>query len=187
MLVVSVDDESPGARAGVRPGDDLVSIGEHPIRDAVDLAFVMGWLEPDELPRWRFDREGRTHEIGLPVADPSELGVELADDPPRTCVNRCIFCFVDQMPPGMRPSLRVKDEDYRLSFVHGNYITLTNLSDADYERIAEQRLSPLYVSVHATDDAVRGRMLGNPAAPPVLESIERLVAAGITLHCQIVV
>jgi putative radical SAM enzyme (TIGR03279 family) len=117
---------------------------------------------------------------------PVELGLAVEDAPTRTCGNACTFCFVDQLPRGLRPSLYVKDEDYRLSFSYGNYVTLTNLSDEDYGRIATQRLSPLYVSVHATDDAVRRAMLGNDEAPPILPSLRRLTDAGIRVHAQAV-
>jgi len=187
MLVTAIHAGGPADLAGIRPGDDLVAIGDRPIRDAVDLTFALGWLEDAASATWRFSRGGEELAVALPVTRPDELGIDLADDPVRTCGNRCIFCFVDQLPRGLRPSLYVKDEDYRLSFTHGNYITLTNLTPADYGRIAEQRLSPLYVSVHATDDAVRRRMLGNPDAPPVLAALERLRAAGIAVHVQIVV
>jgi len=187
MLVVAIDADAPGDRAGIRAGDDLVAIDEHPIRDAVDLAYALGWLEGDAEATWHFERGHGELAVRLPVTRPDELGIDLADDPVRTCVNRCVFCFVDQLPPGLRPSLYVKDEDYRLSFTHGNYITLTNLTDDDYGRIADQRLSPLYVSVHATDDTVRRHMLGNPDAPPVLAALGRLRAAGVAFHAQIVV
>lgn len=104
----------------------------------------------------------------------------------RGCSNRCIFCFVEQMPPAMRESLYVKDDDYRLSFLQGNFITLTNLGEKDINRIISQRLSPLYVSVHTTDPALREKMMGNPRAAKVLEVIKRLVQAGIEIHAQAV-
>jgi putative radical SAM enzyme (TIGR03279 family) len=118
-----------------------------------------------------------------------ELGIEFAEptfDGLRRCNNRCEFCFLNGMPPGMRRSLYVKDDDYRYSFLFGNYITLTNLADDDWDRLAEQRLSPLYVSVHATDLTLRRRILGNPAAPDVVEQLERLGRLGIQVHAQIV-
>ncbi|MDH4208312.1 MAG: DUF512 domain-containing protein, partial [Anaerolineae bacterium] len=105
----------------------------------------------------------------------------------RRCANRCEFCFVDQMPLGLRASLYVKDDDYRYSFLHGNFVTLTNWSEGDWARVAEQHLSPLYVSVHATDDALRRQLLCNPAAPEILPQLRRLAALGIEIHTQIVV
>ncbi len=188
MRILSVKPGSAADRAGIRPGDDLVAIGGEPVGDSLDVAYALGWAEaPDGAVGYRFARDGRTFDAVLPAARPDELGIELAPDTYRTCANRCTFCFVDQLPDGLRPSLSVKDEDYRLSFAFGNYVTLTNLTDGDYERIARQRLSPLYVSVHATDDAVRRAMLGNPKAPPVMAALRRLADAGITLHTQIVV
>ncbi len=153
--------------------------------DALDVAFALGWLEDDEP--WRFERDGKTTEVELPLDDPSENGLEFEPDRPRICPNNCVFCFVDQLPPGLRRSLYVKDEDFRLSFTCGNYITLTNLDEDAFRRIERQRLSPLYVSVHATDDEVRRMLLGNPQASPVMPALKRLADSGITLHGQIVV
>ena len=122
-------------------------------------------------------RRGEWHGISL---DRGGLG-----DDPRTCRNRCRFCFVDQVPPGLRPALSVKDDDYRLSFLHGNFMTLTNLAEADLERIEELRLSPLYVSLHAWDDAARVRLMGRAAASS-RAVLERLAGAGLELHLQVV-
>ena len=109
----------------------------------------------------------------------------LSTPDPRVCGNQCQFCFVHQLPKGMRKTLYVKDEDYRFSYLYGSYITLSNLSEEDYTRIIEKQLSPLYVSVHATDAQVRGRLLGSEV-PAVLPLIERLTSHGISLHCQVV-
>jgi putative radical SAM enzyme (TIGR03279 family) len=122
--------------------------------------------------------------------DPSaELGLEF--EPPvfegiRECNNHCEFCFIRGLPPGLRPSLYVFDDDYRYSFLYGNFLTLTNLDESDWERIAYQKLSPLYVSVHATDLGVRRRLLVNPRAPDILAQLDRLATAGVRVHCQIV-
>lgn len=115
-----------------------------------------------------------------------DLGLELMEPRYRTCRNQCIFCFVHQMPSRLRQSLYVKDDDYRLSFIHGNYITLTNLEEQDIQRIFRQHLSPLYVSVHATDESIRRKILGNPEAPPLLPVLRRFASQGIDLHTQIV-
>jgi len=186
VLVLRVAPGSEADRTGIRPGDVLASVAGHPARDALDLVFALGCAEAGRVP-FVFVRDARRIEVVLPPLHPEDLGIELAPDRYRTCGNRCVFCFVDQLPPGLRDSLYVKDEDYRLSFSFGNFITLTNLTDGDYARIAEQRLSPLYVSVHATDDAVRRRMLGNPAAPPIMGALKRLRDAGVFVHAQIVV
>ena len=186
MRVVAVEPGSEAEERGVRPEDDLVAIDGRAVRDAIDLAFALGTLD-GETARVAFVRSGKRYEIALAGATPGESGIELAPDAVRTCGNRCLFCFVDQLPPGLRPSLYVKDEDYRLSFAYGNYVTLTNLAEDDYRRIERQRLSPLYVSVHATRDDVRREMLGNPEAPAIMQALERLARAGIRLHAQIVV
>jgi putative radical SAM enzyme (TIGR03279 family) len=186
MLVRRIEPGSEAALAGVQSDDDLVAVAGRPVGDSLDLAFVLGWVD-DELPPWEFVRGGESASVVLPTRGPDDLGIEFAPDAVRTCGNRCTFCFVDQLPRGLRPSLYVRDEDYRLSFTLGNYLTLTNLTDADYERIARQRLSPLYVSVHATDDVVRRRTLGNANAPAIIPSLERLAADGIRVHTQIVV
>jgi len=118
--------------------------------------------------------------LGLVFAHPTFDGI-------RRCNNRCEFCFISQMPPGLRRSLYIKDDDYRHSFLFGNYVTLTNLDEADWKRIGEQHLSPLYVSVHATDPDLRRQVLGNPAAPDVMAQLRLLAELGVEVHTQIVV
>jgi putative radical SAM enzyme (TIGR03279 family) len=186
MKVLSVERESPAARAGIRAGDELVAHGGEAVGDALDVAYALGSLET-ESGEFVFRRGGRDVRVTLPAERPEDLGLTLEPDTYRRCGNACIFCFVDQLPPGLRPSLYVKDEDFRLSFAFGNYVTLTNLTDADYERIGRQRLTPLYVSVHATEDTVRRAMLGNDAAPPILPALRRLGRMGVVVHAQIVV
>ncbi len=121
------------------------------------------------------------------VSAGEDHGIEFEPMNFMSCVNNCIFCFVDQNPPGMRKALYFKDEDYRLSFLHGAYITMTALSETHIQRIEEQHLSPLYISVHVTEPSVRKKMLGIPHNDHLLEKIDRLIDSGITLHCQIVV
>jgi len=186
VRVLGVRPGTAAARAGFLADDDLIAVDGRPVHDSLDLAFALGCAESGTVA-CALARDGAVTEVALPTEGPADLGVDFAPDETRTCGNRCIFCFVDQLPRGLRRSLYVKDEDYRLSFAYGNYITLTNLSPADYARIAEQRLSPLYVSVHATDDAVRRRMLGNPKAPSILASLRRLGDARVEVHAQIVV
>ncbi len=186
MKVLRIDSGSEAARVGLMPGDDLIEIDGHAIGDGIDVAHAIGWTDEDEV-RVEFTRDGKPLEFLLPSVHPEELGITLEQDALRTCGNRCVFCFIDQLPRGLRSALYVKDEDYRLSFTCGNYVTLTNMSDDDYERILEQRLSPLYVSVHATDDDVRRRLLGNPTAPAILPSLGRLTDGGIRVHTQVVV
>jgi putative radical SAM enzyme (TIGR03279 family) len=134
--------------------------------------------------------EGDEREIRVRKGDGEELGLEFEDylgDRARRCANNCIFCFIDQMPPGMRETLYFKDDDVRLSFLQGNYISLTNLSERDLARIEALRISPINVSVQTTDPELRVKMLGNPRAGKCLELMRRLADARITMNCQIVV
>ena len=185
MKITRVVPGTDAERAGIRSGDRLLAVGGERLQDALDLTFVLAWLDEPEAV-FELSRAGTSFDVTLPVVPPGKLGFEVQEAPVRTCGNSCVFCFVDQLPRGLRSSLYIKDEDYRLSFSYGNYLTLTNLSGSDYERITSQRLSPLYVSVHATDDAVRRRMLGNEDAPPIIESLQRLGRARIGVHAQAV-
>jgi len=185
MRVTRVAAGGEAERAGIRSGDELVAVDGKRLEDAIDLTFTLAWSE-ESATVFEILRGGKRVSVSLPAVSPGELGLEVEEAPTRTCGNSCVFCFVDQLPRALRPSLYVKDEDYRLSFSYGNYITLTNLSDADFERITEQRLSPLYVSVHATDDAVRRAMLGSDDAPAILASLRRLGDVGIRFHAQAV-
>ncbi len=184
-VIAAVAEGSAAERAGVRPGDRLVSINGHTLRDVIDYRFY-GAEEELEIV---VERDGRRMVFQLERGYDEDLGIEFAAptfDGIRRCNSHCVFCFVAGMPKGMRPSLYVRDDDYRYSFLFGNFITLTNLSEADWQRLAEQRLSPLYVSVHATDLALRRRILGNPAAPDIVGQLQRLGKLGIQLHTQIV-
>lgn len=176
---------TPAAGAGLQPGDRILAINGRAVRDAIDFQFHAG----DARLRLEVERAGERWPLTVARGD-AELGVELV--PPRpgeiaTCANKCVFCFVHQLPRGLRRSLYVKDDDFRLSFLHGNYVTLTDLDEAGMDRIVEQRLSPLYVSVHATDPALRHRLLGRPrGSADVLPRMERLARADIRMHAQIV-
>lgn len=172
-------------RVGIRPGDLLVEVNGHPVEDIIDVRFYAA--EDECVLTLLRDGARLTVELDKGIDDP--IGVEFEDDlfdGIRLCSNRCDFCFVDQQPKGMRPTLRIRDDDYRLSFLHGNFVTLTNLTERDWERIFRQRLSPLYVSVHATDDAVRRRLLRNKRSSPVMDDLRRLSEGGIRLHTQVV-
>ncbi len=186
VVVAAVRARTPAAVAGLRAGDRVLAINGHALRDAIDFQFHGG----DERLALTVERDGARHTARLARRHGVDLGVEL--EMPRageiaTCANKCVFCFIHQLPKGMRKSLYVKDDDFRLSFLHGNYITLTDLDEAELARIVEQRLSPLYVSVHATDPALRWELLGRPrASAPILPRLERLAKAGIRMHAQIV-
>ena len=186
VVVAAVRARTPAAVAGLRPGDRVLAINGHTLRDAIDFQFHGG----DERLALTVDRGGDRTTVRLARRSGSALGVELEAPQPgeiATCANKCVFCFIHQLPKGMRRSLYVKDDDFRLSFLHGNYITLSDLGETELERIVEQRLSPLYVSVHATDPALRWELLGRPrASAEIVPRLERLANAGVRMHAQIV-
>ncbi|MBC7231716.1 MAG: DUF512 domain-containing protein [Chloroflexi bacterium] len=172
--------------AGLRPGDVLLSINGHILRDVIDYRFYSA----EEFLELVVERNGAPLTLTVEREYGEDLGLEFIAptfDGIRRCRNQCDFCFINQMPPGLRKSLYIKDDDYRYSFLFGNFITLTNLEEQDWARIAEQRLSPLYVSVHATDRKLRARLLGVPVVPDILAQIQRLGDMGIEVHAQIVV
>jgi putative radical SAM enzyme (TIGR03279 family) len=174
---------SAGARAGLQPGDRLISINCGRIRDVIDLMYYGNEPELDLLA----GRGNETMHVEVEKeGGASELGIVLKPFKMKKCANRCIFCFVSQLPKGMRKSLYLKDEDYRLSFLYGNYITLACMTDDEKKRIVEQRLSPLYISVHSTDIEVRNRMLGNPKAGDILKDLRYFAEHNIRMHTQIV-
>jgi putative radical SAM enzyme (TIGR03279 family) len=185
VVVASVRPRTAAAAAGVCAGDRILAVNGQPLRDAIDFQFHAA----DDRLVLAVDRGGQPHALTV-ARDRAELGLELEAPRPSeiaTCANACVFCFIHQLPRGMRRSLYVKDDDYRLSFLHGNYITLSDLDEAALARIVEQRLSPLYVSVHATDPELRHRLLGKPRHPAaILPRMERLARAGIRMHAQIV-
>jgi putative radical SAM enzyme (TIGR03279 family) len=169
----------------MQPGDCLVSINGRIVRDVIDVQF----FSADEDLALRFLREGKQRTLRVSRRYGESLGLDFETplfDGIRRCQNRCEFCFVGQMPRGLRPSLYIRDDDFRLSFLTGSFVTLTNLSEGDWERIAEQGLSPLYVSVHATEPALRARILGTHDAPDTLCQLERLRDLGVEVHTQVV-
>ena len=186
VVVRSVRRGSAAAGAGLLEGDRLLAINGEPLRDVIDFHFNAGEEELDI----EVERGGARAMLRLTRRRGRDLGLELEAPRPdeiATCANKCVFCFIHQLPRGMRRSLYVKDDDYRLSFLHGNYITLTDLDEAALRRIIDQRLSPLYVSVHATDPELRHLLLGRPkVSREILPVMERLAQAGIAMHAQIV-
>ncbi len=184
--IVAVAPGSPAAVAGLLPGDELLSLNGEAVRDVIRYH-----LQADE-PRVALEvrRGGMERSIVLEKRAGDPLGVELASavfDRVRTCDNHCPFCFIYQLPRGMRPSLSVKDDDYRLSFLYGNFTTLTRFTEADLERVVTERLGPLYVSIHATDPELRARLLRNRRGATSLRWLAALLDAGIEVHGQIVV
>ena len=183
VRVEAVAPGSPAARAGIAAGDRIVSVSGEPVGDLIDLHFLTARARYNL--RWTTPRGMEREASVRPGGDP--LGVFPEPVRVRRCRNRCIFCFVHQLPRGLRRSLYIKDEDVRLSFLHGQYVTFSDVTDEEIARIIRYRLSPLYVSIHTTDPGLRRRMLGNPAAGDVMTVMRRLVGAGISLHGQIVV
>jgi len=183
--VVSAVAPGPAADAGVRAGDAVWAVDGQPIRDVIDW----WWLTAEDSFVVTVARDGMTLELPI-TTDPSvPLGVEFTDvvfDGVRQCENACSFCFISGLPQGLRSALYVRDDDFRLSFLSGNFITLTNLDDADVERIAGQRLSPLHVSVHAVDPEVRRRLLCPTVEDRALRALDTLLDAGIEAHIQVV-
>lgn len=186
-IITSVDRHSPAERAGITPGEQLLTINGHQIIDVLDYRFY--GYDTDCCLELR-EPAGTVRTVSLRKPESRDLGLNfdtvLMDDM-RSCANHCIFCFVDQMPPGMRQTLYFKDDDARLSFLQGNYITLTNLTEREAQRIIDLRISPINVSVHTTDPQLHCTMLGNKNALRSLDYIRAFCKAGIVMNGQIVV
>ena len=183
IKVTAVEPDSIAEELGLRPGTELVSVNGRELEDFLDWEFLTA--EEEILLHVRQpDGEEIEFEIERPLGEPMGLALE----PPRIrrCANRCDFCFVDGLPEGLRDVLYIRDDDYRLSFRYGNFATLTNLKPRDIARIIEYRLSPLYVSVHATDPVVRRYLLRNPAAPDIIPQLREFAEHGIQFHTQVV-
>lgn len=174
--------DGPAWSAGIRPGDLLISVNNQPVQDTIDYMYNAG----DPELAFEISRRGKTFTVELEIGEGEDPGVELENFRIETCTNKCVFCFVSQLPRGLRKTLYVKDEDYRMSFLYGNYITLTNMGVDEKKRIVEQRLSPLYISVHATDNTVRRTLLGNPKAQDVMKALTYFTRHRIVMHTQIV-
>jgi putative radical SAM enzyme (TIGR03279 family) len=183
IAIVDIDPGGAAARLGVRKGDCVLAVNGEEVRDVIDYRFLVA---EDRVKLTLRTPEGQTRTVDLEKNPDDTLGLSIAPFTVKRCRNRCIFCFVDQMHPACRKSLYVKDDDFRASFLYGNYITLGALSENDWQRIFHQRLSPLYISVHATDPALRSFILGNNRAPDIMTSMRRLAAGGISMHAQIV-
>ncbi|MBO4904905.1 MAG: DUF512 domain-containing protein [Lachnospiraceae bacterium] len=185
-LIKSVEKGSIAEEMGVEAGDALICIDDQPVEDVFDYRFMIQSCELSVVIR---KPDGEEWELDIEKDESEDLGIEFESglmDEYRSCRNKCIFCFIDQMPEGMRPTLYFKDDDSRLSFLQGNYVTLTNMNDHDIDRIIRYRLSPINISVQTTDRELRCKMLNNRFAGKALDKIKKLYDAGITMNAQIV-
>lgn len=185
-VIASLLPGSKAEQAGLQVGDRILTVNGVAPQDLIDLSF--------ELAESRILLEvqktsGERQQLTIRKKADESMGFELESavfDRVRTCGNHCVFCFVDQMPAGLRASLYVKDDDYRLSFLYGNFVTLTNFAESDFDRVRRFHLSPLYISVHTTDGELRKNMLGSPQAARIMQWLERLAAVGVEMHTQAV-
>src|SRR4051795_5295423 len=184
--VVAVAPGSPAQRAGLEPGDEVVSLNGQQPRDVIQWQLLTDDADLDVEVR----RGGLELDLSIPKKAGEPLGAEVHSalfDQVRTCDNHCEFCFIFQLPPGLRQSLYVKDDDYWLSFLYGNFTTLTRFTELDLERVVTEGLGPLYVSIHATDPDTRARMLRNKRGATSLRWLRALLEHGIEVHGQVVV
>ncbi len=184
-VIDAVREDSLAAAAGLQVGDRVTRIDGRQLRDAVDFQF----LAAEEVIELEVVRDDHARRVEIEKHPDEDLGIDFQDaafDGVRTCNNSCFFCFLKGNPKGLRKTLYVKDDDYRLSFFHGNFVTLTNLTEDDWQRLEEQRLSPINVSVHATDPELRRYLLGNKTAPDICEQLRRVGALGIQANTQVV-
>lgn len=183
--VLAIEPGSLAATLQIQCGDILLAINGHPVRDPIDYRFYSS----DDRLAMRLAREGSEYTLRVRKDPDQDLGLllpELGLEDISECNNHCPFCFVTQLPKGMRSTLHIKDDDYRFSFLNASFVTLTNLSEEDWQRIDEQRLSPLYLSVHSTNPELRAKLLGNRRAPNILDQIDRLASFNVTVHTQLV-
>ena len=185
-VIQSIDRHSPAERAGLRPGETLTHVDGHPIVDVLDYKF---YTYDPRLELTLRQPDGKSRTVRVRKREGENLGLNFETylmDKARSCANNCIFCFVDQMPPNMRETLYFKDDDARLSFLMGNYLTLTNLSQREIQRIIDLRISPINISVHTTDPVLRVEMLKNRRAGEAIDTMRRLAQNKIIMNCQIV-
>ncbi|MCQ2559178.1 MAG: DUF512 domain-containing protein [Clostridia bacterium] len=186
MIIARLEPGSIGAEVGLESGDQLNRINGQPIEDLLAYRFA---IAEEDLLLEISKKDGELWQLEIEKDFEEDLGLEFVStglEKPLSCRNNCQFCFVSQMPLGMRKTLYVKDDDYRLSFLQGNFITLTNIGETELERIISQRFTPLYISVHSTNPALREQLMGNPQAGKILAQLQRLAENQISFHAQIV-
>jgi putative radical SAM enzyme (TIGR03279 family) len=185
MVKVSrVELKSIADELGIQPGTELLTVNGRPLADFLDWEFLTA---DEELVIEAREPDGEEVIYELERLDGEPLGISLQPPSVRRCANKCEFCFIEGLPPGLRKPLYIRDDDYRLSFAYGNFATLSNVKERDIERILEYRLSPLYVSVHATNHEARKVLLNNQRVPDIKAQLSRLTAGGIQFHAQMVV
>ena len=185
MVKVSrIEQKSIAEELGIQPGTELLTVNGRPLADFLDWEFLTA---DEELVIEARQPDGEEVIYELERLDGEPLGISLVPPSVRRCANKCEFCFIEGLPPGLRKPLYIRDDDYRLSFAYGNFATLSNVKERDIERILEYRLSPLYVSVHATNHEARKVLLNNPRVPDIKGQLSRLTAGGIQFHAQMVV
>src|SRR5438105_7550664 len=185
MVRVSKVEQGGIAEAvGIVAGTELLSVNRRPVADFLDWEFLTA---DEELLVEARTPSGENVCYEIERLDGESLGIQLEPPSVRRCANRCEFCFIEGLPQGLRRNLYIRDDDYRLSFAYGNFATLSNVKERDIARILEYRLSPLYVSVHATNLEARRVLLNNPRVPDVMAQLSRLAAGGIRFHCQMVI
>jgi putative radical SAM enzyme (TIGR03279 family) len=183
VRIAAIESGSIAEELELQIGTRIVRINGQRVRDGIDLTFMLA--DPEvEIETLAPSGETVIYEVARDPGDP--VGIVPVPDPVRECANKCVFCFIDGNPPGVRDSLWLKDDDFRLSFTYGNYVTLTNLGPKGLARLVEQRLSPLYVSVHATEPAVRERLLVNDTAGLIMDHLRHLLSGGLEVHTQVV-
>ena len=185
VKITSVEERSYAKKAGIQPLDNLISINGNEICDVLDYRFYLA----DRVVRLVLDRDGKEYTAKIKKGEYDDIGLEFETplmDKKQSCRNGCIFCFIDQNPEGMREPIYFKDDDSRLSFIHGNYITLTNMFDKDIDRIIKMRISPVNISVHTTNPELRVRMMKNKRSGEVLSYLDRFKEAGLSMCGQIV-
>jgi len=185
MVKVSrIEQKSIAEELGIQPGTELLTVNGRPLADFLDWEFLTA---DEELVIEARQPDGEDVIYELERLDGEPLGISLHPPSVRRCANKCEFCFIEGLPPGLRKPLYIRDDDYRLSFAYGNFATLSNVKERDIERILEYRLSPLYVSVHATNHEARKVLLNNQRVPDIKAQLSRLAAGGIQFHAQMVV
>ena len=185
-LISAVRRNTIAEELGIKPGEKLIAVNGTSPTDIIELSYLVA---EEKIDLSIESQDGELRHVIVEKQPDEDLGIEFDSavfDGVRYCHNKCVFCFVDQMIPGMRNTLYDRDDDFRLSFLYGNFLTLTNVKECDYERIIKTHMSPLYVSIHATDSDVRRNMMKNKNAGNILDDLQRLIDNGITIHTQVV-